>query len=181
MQSDLEQVLSQAARLLPAMRWVQATSIHLTMAFLGELDDTRLEAASQATRQIALTAQPFSYSLNGLGVFGSVAHPRVVWVGISDPEGFLGRLQHALYVQLTASGFTLDERPFVPHLTLARARTPLRSPEQQQLQRLLSSDHFVKNTSYPASALHVMKSDLSATGAHYTSLSTFPFADVRPE
>jgi RNA 2',3'-cyclic 3'-phosphodiesterase len=175
-QRRLEEVIRQVARLLPGLRFVDAHGIHLTLAFLGELDDERLAQAKEATARAAQRSQPFSYRLGRIGIFGTLHVPRVIWVGIEEPTGVLVRLHQALNRELELRGFAIDKRPFSPHLTLARIKYPLSLAEQQGLQDLLVAGKqvgMVSSVSYPMEVLNVMRSDLQHDGARYTVMSGY--------
>ena len=172
-QDHLANVIRQVARVLPNARWVDPLGIHITLAFLGALDDERLQAAMQATQGAAQHAHAFSYRLARLGVFGSVQRPSVLWMGIEEPSGALQTAHHLLQQELTLRDFPADSRSFSPHLTLARFKKPLTASEQQQLQTILKGTSFVARQTYAVSALCVMKSELSRSGAHYTCLQAY--------
>src|SRR5689334_9270438 len=89
LQRHLAGVIRQVAQALPGIRWVDPASIHLTLAFLGELDDEQLALATEATEQAARQVPAFSYRLAQLGAFGPPQQPRVVWMGIDEPSGML--------------------------------------------------------------------------------------------
>ena len=176
LQRYLEQVIHNGTQLLPNIRWVNPKGIHLTLAFLGELDDAQLADATQAAEVAAQQVRAFHYQLTHLGIFGTVRHPRVLWMGIDEPSGMLNRLQYILHQQLEQRGFELDKRPFSPHLTLARAKAPLSPSEQQRLQQLLEGKQagITSTEIYPVQHIDVMKSELSRAGANYTSLQSCP-------
>ena len=77
--------------------------------------------------------------------------------------------------ELEQRRFEIDKRPFSPHLTLARIKSPLTPTEQQELQHLLAGDQrgIASPTDYPTGLIHMMKSELSRSGAHYTSLREY--------
>lgn len=176
LQRHLEGVIRQVAQVLPSVRWVDPAGIHLTLAFLGELDDDRLIEAMQAAQVAALQAKSFTYSLSRLGIFGNARSPRVIWIGIDESSGALSSIHRVLNQELELRGFEIDKRPFSPHFTLARVKTPLSPIEQQQLQSLLQSGQkgIVSSATYPAQHLEVVKSELSRTGARYTRLQSYP-------
>lgn len=177
LQRHLSGVIRQVAQALPTIRWVDPAGIHLTLAFLGELDDEQLVEAEQATEVAAQQSHSFSYRLTHLGVFGSQRSPRVIWMGIDEPTGALIQLHRSLQQALLARGFEVDSRPFSPHLTLARVKSPLSIPEHQQIQRLLAKEQEKRFVSppYMARSLHVVKSELSRAGARYTVLRKCAF------
>ncbi len=176
LQHHLEHVIHQITQMLPNIRWVNPKGIHLTLAFLGELDDTQLADAMQAAERAAQQVNAFHYQLTRLDIFGTTRHPRVLWMGIDEPSGILNKLQRILYQQLEQRGFQLDKRSFFPHLTLARAKAPLSPLEQQQLQQLLEGKQqgITSSEIYPVRRIDIMKSELSRTGANYTSLQSCP-------
>src|SRR5579859_595523 len=177
-QRALGQILERFARPLPNLRWVDAASIHLTLAFLGELDDDRLALAMEATRAATHDFPVFDYRLTTPGIFGTPQQPRVIWMGVEDRPlaqlhgSPMQRLHQILNRELERRGFETEKRPFSPHLTLARVKQPLTPAEQQTLQRLLhSKQEQATSNLYRAAHLNVMKSELSRAGSKYTVLA----------
>src|ERR1700730_3564412 len=181
LQRYLGSVIDQAKQELPALHWVAPAGIHLTLAFLGELNDEQLASARQAAQAPGQHIQPFEYRLKGLGIFGSTLQPRVIWMGIEDLPSAqlhgspLEQLHRALNRELERRNFEVDKRPFSPHLTLARVKHSLSPQEQQSLQRLLHKKQ-PPSALYPVNSLNVMKSELSGTGAKYTCLQEYSLA-----
>lgn len=107
------------------------TNIHLTLAFLGMLDNAGEQRAADALRTAARACDPASLSLGDLGAF---EHRRggIVWRGVSRQEGLLV-LQRTLVRELTARGLSVDEKPFVPHVTLVRGARPADDTSDLQL------------------------------------------------
>lgn len=178
-QQALGQVIERFAQSLPNLRRVEAASIHLTLAFLGELDDDRLALAMEATRAATRHFPAFDYRLTAPGIFGLPQQPRVIWMGIEDRPlaqlrgSPLQRLHQTLNRELERRGFETEKRPFSPHLTLARVKHPLTPTEQQTLQRHLhSKPETMNSTFYHATHLNIMKSDLSRSGPQYTVLES---------
>jgi 2'-5' RNA ligase len=175
LQSRLARVIRQLAQKFPEIRWVDPTGIHLTLAFLGELDDEQLAAAQEAAEKAAHQVPLFSYHLSRLGTFGAPQQPRVVWMGIEEPAGLLIRVHRVLNHELRERRFEVEKRPFAPHFTLARIKSPLSSDDLQRLQALLAGTQtgLLDNTEYPAQRVAVMKSELLRGGAHYTVLREY--------
>lgn len=172
LQRRLSETIRGMASALPRLKWVDPAGIHLTLAFLGELTDGQLAKAMQASDAAAWQIAPFKFRLAKLRTFGAPRQPRVVWAGVDEPTGTLLRLQQLLTRELEQRGFTVETRPFSPHLTLARVKEPLSSTELQTLQRLLADPQ--RNAPSPWYRVHhicVMKSELSRAGAVYTRLS----------
>ena len=184
LQRYLGSVIEQAKQELPALHWVAPAGIHLTLAFLGELNDEQLASAMQAAQAAVQHIPPFEYRLKGLGIFGSTPQPRVIWMGIEDQPSAhlhgspLEQLHRALNRELERRNFEVDKRPFSPHLTLARVKHPLSPEEQQSLQRLLHKKQ-APSPLYPVNSLNVMKSELSRAGAKYTMMRAYGLQVVR--
>lgn len=175
LQRHLSGTIRQMAQALPRLKWVDPAGIHLTLAFLGELDDERLAAAAQASEIAARTVSPFRYRLAQLGTFGSPRQPRVLWMGADEPSGKLARLHRVLNRELEQRGFEVDTRPFSPHLTLARIKEPLPLLELQTLQRFLADPPLnAPSPYYHVRNLSVMKSEMSRSGVKYSCLQDCP-------
>ena len=172
LQRHLDEIIRQVAQVLPSVRWVVPESMHLTLAFLGELADSQLAEAIRATEIATQQVTAFSYSLSRLGIFGSLRQPRVIWMGIEEASGTLQRLHRILNRELEQRGFKVDTRPFSAHLTLAHIKVPLSLDEQQHLQCMLTRkpQGMVSSTVYSVQYVNVMKSELLRTGARYTCL-----------
>lgn len=164
-------------RLPAAVRWVAPESLHLTLAFLGELDDPRLAAAEQATAAAAREGAPFTLALTHLGTFGPARASRVIWAGVSGDIAALGNLQGRLASELELRGFPREDRPFSPHLTLARIKEPLRPDVARAIPDLLRAAP-AEHGSWQVHELCAMKSDLwtgpTRTTARYTCLHAYP-------
>lgn len=160
---------------LPAsVRWVAPQSLHLTLAFLGELGDAQLAAAEQATAVAAREGAPFTLTLTHLGSFGPARSPRVIWAGVSGDISALGNLQGRLAAELELRGFPREDRPFAPHLTLARIKEPLPPNDSRDLPDLLRSTPAGEDVSWQVHELCVMKSELERSGVRYTCLHAYP-------
>jgi 2'-5' RNA ligase len=175
LQRYLGEIIRRMAQELPGLRWVDPAGIHLTLAFLGELNDQQLAEATRAAELSAQSIPSFEYRLSHPGIFGSPRQPRVIWIGVEEPSGNLQLLHHQLNLELAQCEFEIDTRPFSPHLTLARIKAPLKPEELQRLQCMLAvQDRQAHSPLVRVRYLSVMKSELMRTGARYTSLRDVP-------
>jgi RNA 2',3'-cyclic 3'-phosphodiesterase len=176
LQRRLRGVIQQVALLLPNLRWVDPQSIHLTLAFLGELNQDQLSEAASAVQMAVQAVSAFTYNLTRLDIFGTPQQPRVLWIGIEEPTGSLKLLHSSLQQQLEQRAFAIDRRPFAPHLTLARGKALLQPNEQATIQKLLTGtqEQFTSPQTYLAAHIYIMKSELTPSGAKYTRLHTYP-------
>ncbi len=162
-------------RALPGVRWVDPASLHLTLAFLGELDDDALASAKRATEAAAAASDPFMLRTGALGTFGPQHAPRVIWLGVAGEMPRLLATQEALAQRLEEAGFPREQRPFSPHLTLARLKTSLTPEALTRLQALLREPPR-EHASWRVEEISVMKSELGRAGARYTRLQAYPLA-----
>lgn len=172
--NTLRRRIERLARMIPEIHWVDPAGLHVTLAFLGELDDAHLAAATQAAATVASIYAPFSLRLAGIGTFGSARSPRVIWVGLAGEKKQLLAVQAALADDLALRGFPREERPFSPHLTLARIKRPLTDDALATLAR--AQHEPPPDATWRAEAIAVMKSELLRPAARYTALSRWPLA-----
>ena len=111
--------------------WVKPGNIHLTLKFLGDTDPDRIPGIQNKLTETLAPFAPFRLSLNSVGVFPDTKNPRVLWLGLKDDEEKLKILQAAVEKASASVGFPREQRPFSPHLTLARIKSPkgMKSPE----------------------------------------------------
>lgn len=160
---------------LPPVRWVDPAGMHLTLAFLGELDDAGVQAAIEAAEQGAASTRPFRVALAGPGYFGPRSAPRVIWAGVGGETRALVAAQAQLADALAARGFPRESRPFAPHLTLARVKQALPPAELERLLAALSRSEAGDTAAMTVDGIVVMKSELRPGGARYTPLARCPF------
>ena len=106
------------------VKWVEAANLHLTLLFLGEVEDRELAAICRATSEVAAQLDRFNLTLEKVGCFPNKRRPRVLWVGVGEgAESVLG-LHAALETRLLELGcYRREARPFTPHLTLGRVNS----------------------------------------------------------
>ena len=105
---------------IPGVRWSAIPPFHLTLAFLGDVAQTDLNAVCKVVAQAAADVPPFELRLEKLGVFPDPSKPRVVWVGIIGPGlDALAELQRRVVAAVDSIGYRADDR-FHPHVTLGR-------------------------------------------------------------
>ena len=95
--------------------------LHVTLRFIGPTLDRRIPAALEAVRVAASETPPFEVGLAGAGAFPDAIRPRALWLGIGTGVDELSALTRAIDRELSARGWPVEERPFRPHLTLARS------------------------------------------------------------
>ena len=104
------------------IRWVDMNQLHLTLAFLGDTEDVRINGITQFLDEIAESTEEFSFRITGLGVFRNLKEPRVIWAGIGSDEKLDG-LYNSIKASIKELGIETEERPFIPHLTVGRVKS----------------------------------------------------------
>jgi RNA 2',3'-cyclic 3'-phosphodiesterase len=105
-------------------RWTPSEQWHLTLAFLGEVDDGRLPELTRRMGMAARRHEPFELSLAGMGAFNSLRRARILWVGAGGDRESLTRLADSVSAGARRAKITLEERRYRPHMTLGRRRAP---------------------------------------------------------
>ena len=153
--------------------WDRAEKLHITLKFLGEIEQARVEALTHAAERASQSVPGIDLSIEGAGAFPPRGLPRVLWLGVLDPSGGLARLQHRLEDECTLEGFAREERPFHPHLTIARLRTP----EGARRLAALHKELGFEAVSLAATELTVVRSELGPGGSRYSTISTHRLRD----
>jgi 2'-5' RNA ligase len=156
------------------VRWIRPEGIHLTLKFLGEIPSQRVDEIREAVEEMLGTHRPFSLEVRGLGGFPRLSQPRVVWVGLGGEVDRLRALQEDVEKGMNALGFPREERPFHPHLTLGRVRSPRR---RDRLLEGIRSLMDIQLGGFRVEAVAQFESELLPSGARYTRLWEHPLGD----
>lgn len=150
----------------PELRWTDPAGWHLTLAFVGWVDESRAADVVAATDEAAMASRPFTLCLDGrLGSFGG----RVLWAGI-EPSEEAAAVAARLGVALGSRRFQLEDRPFAPHLTVARV------PRTSRVRGRLEHGWQGPTSCWEADGLTVMRSRPSRSGATYEPWSVASLA-----
>ena len=107
-------------RKLP-VRWTAPQNLHLTLQFLGDVNEKRIPDLKQILNRIRGPENPVQLHFTTAGAFPDAAHPRILWLGIERAESLI-RIQQQITADLTRNGFDPDRKPFKAHLTLGRVK-----------------------------------------------------------
>jgi 2'-5' RNA ligase len=106
-----------------SVKWVSPDSLHITLLFLGEVDDRALHSVCRAVQEAAAREPPFPLRISGVGAFPTPRRPKVAWAGIVEGAEQLRRLHDVLEEKMFNLGcYRKEEREFTPHLTLGRVK-----------------------------------------------------------
>ncbi len=122
---EVREALRRAALALPSSDSFRLTApgkIHLTLKFLGEVPEEALDRAKEYLGRAREGYEPFEVTTSGFGVFPSERRARILWAGVGEGSERLRDLARDVEGALEAAGFEREARPYVPHMTLGRAR-----------------------------------------------------------
>lgn len=174
-QQELRQRLGRESSRDIRITWVQPSSIHLTMKFLGDTDEHLIEPMHQALQRAITGHGTIQIPIGRLGVFPRLQQPRVLWVGPSeqweqgDDAKRLVALHRAVEDSCQSFGFAVEERPLSPHLTIARVKEGERHVGQV-LAKSGVMDRPISLGLLAVESVVLMKSELHPTGPLYTKL-----------
>ncbi len=167
----IESLQRELRRVDPAVAWTRPENIHLTLKFLGEIDEKHVPAIIEQCSGEVRGMSPFRLELSYPGVFPNLRHPRVLWVGLTGDLEPLTKLQAAIDEAMERLGFKRENTVFRPHLTIGRVRGGRNLHEM--LARMEMYD--LPPASFMIRDLILYQSVLSPNGSKYTEISRIAF------
>lgn len=152
--------------------WVKPGNIHLTLKFLGDTDPDRIPGIQITLTETLASLARFQLSLDSAGVFPDTNNPRVLWLGLKDREGALETLQTGIEKALEQIGFPREQRPFSPHVTLARIKSPKGKKELKSELDALNRQGITPHP-FDVGEIQLYESQLTPKGSIYTVLANF--------
>ena len=163
---ELKRALGRLRADIPGARWVPAEQIHLTLAFLGEVEE---EIVGLLTFELARIQSPaFKLCFTGVGCFPNRHRPRILWIGL-QPEPRLNDLATKVNEVVQACGIPLEKRPFSPHITLARFKVPA----SRETGIFLDQHQKTDLPHLSAQEFTLFQSKLTSQGAMHTPIRNF--------
>lgn len=164
-----------------AVRWTRVENMHLTLKFLGNIDQHQVAPILTRLGHVGRDCPAFQVEARQLGGFPSLGRPRVIWVGLhgnANDEALQGEkrsplpgLSKAIETALLELDFPVEQRDFRPHVTLGRVRS------QRGWNRILPLVQDYRHTFFGTSVIDrvsLYRSDLESNGAIYTALGSVP-------
>jgi 2'-5' RNA ligase len=146
------------------VKWVPFENLHITVKFLGEIDEEMKAKTAGVLQEVCQQHQRFTVGFSGIGCFPDPRRPRVVWIGIETGADHLSVLAHDLDEQLASFGFKKEKR-FHPHLTIGRIKKPCR------IDGILHTEFTTQP--FLVERLTLFKSTLTPQGALYDSIGSY--------
>ncbi len=155
------------ARAGTEVKWTEPENLHVTLIFLGEVEDREVPAVCRIASEGVAGIAPFPVSVERAGCFPNVRRPRVLWVGVGTGTQELVAIHDALEPPLMDLGYRREDRRYTPHITLGRVRSD--RPTDRLSQALMARGDW-KGGEMTVSEIHVMSSQLTPQGPIYTVL-----------
>jgi len=152
------------------VKWVAPLNIHLTLKFLGEIDDKKLDKVMQILEETAKERPPFYIRLSSLGAFPKIDFARVIWVGIDKGDEETKDIAKVLEEKLAKVGIPKENRPFSSHITIGRTRSSLNRERLAQNLNILADNWGKQNIEFSVNKITLFKSTLTPKGPIYEVL-----------
>ncbi|MCX5707048.1 MAG: RNA 2',3'-cyclic phosphodiesterase [Candidatus Omnitrophica bacterium] len=151
------------------LKLVKPENIHLTLKFLGEIDENKLTKISPILETLLQNKTAFQIKLSSLGTFPKINSPRVVWVGMALGEQEVKIIAGELEEKLEKIGIPKEDKPFSSHITIARVKSGLNKEKLVQAINDLGKD-YTQSLEFTAEKITLFKSTLMPTGPIYEVL-----------
>lgn len=154
------------------VKWVEPENIHLTMKFLGEIDEGTKEKVVDIIRKVAAQNPAFTAAISTFGAFPKIDYPRVIWAGLGRGDNESKKIAKEIEQELEKIGIPAEDRAFTSHITLGRVRSSKnRSKLVQELKELESElNPRLAGLEFEVNAISLYKSNLSPKGPVYEVL-----------
>lgn len=153
------------------VRWCRPEQLHITLKFLGETPEPRVPMICDVLRRTSTTIRPFTLELAGLGTFPEKGTPRVMWYGVQDEGSTCRKWLEAADPELEALGLGREQRPFTPHVTLGRAKTPAGG---RLIEKLVKAAETPGTVAFIATSVTLFESRGHPHGPRYLPLERVP-------
>jgi len=157
------------AKSIAGVKWVEPENLHVTLLFLGEVDERELPALCKAVEQAADSLPAFAITVGGAGCFPNPRRPHVLWAGLAAGAQEVCALHDALEPPLLELGcYRREDRKYTPHVTLGRLRS---ESAPSGFAAALAKFETWEAGDTTVREVHVMSSQLTSQGPSYTVLS----------
>lgn len=159
------------------VKWVDQANLHVTVKFLGDINEDRVPQIKERAANIASREEPFTMQIDKLGAFPSKDYPKVIWLGSTSAPGTLYRIQEDLEDSLTDLGFDREKRDYIPHITLGRTKED-EDRKIKQLGSTLKDWSLDKEWTEAEEYLTLMESQLRSGGPEYNRVFRVPLGST---
>lgn len=160
---SLASVISKIEKIEPGIKFIAPENAHLTLAFLGQIETSEIARITAILRLMSKNQKKFEMGMEKIGFFPSINMPKVLWIGGSESLNLLS-LKKSLDQQFRINGFKVDERAFMPHLTIGKVEKEIKNMEE-----ILKMAN-VKIGEFTVSTIDIMESNLKKDGPEYKTI-----------
>jgi len=153
------------------VRWVRPEGMHLTMKFLGDTDNDRVEPLVEVVTSVCREILPFPLSVTGAGAYPNLRKPRVIWAGVVENSGTLERLWKGVEEETERLGWEREKRRFSPHVTIGRVKGNMNIARLTTAMEEIKEEHWGDQE---VDSLVLYSSQLKPGGAVYEKVHVFP-------
>ena len=161
---------------IQGLRAIDPQGIHLTLKFLGNVSEARIEPIISDVSRVVSKHRSFSVALDGVGVFPNKSRTRVLWVGLGGDLPALHELHQGVEAALHGLGFAREKREFSPHLTVGRIRDGAPASDRHRAAEALFGAPLDSNAQTEVDSVSLIRSILLPQGAKYHRLAHMPLA-----
>ena len=154
------------------VRWVREENIHITVIFMGNVEEKYLDSIGKVVERACSKYAPFKIRAKGAGVFSNLRNAKVLWIGVEGDIERLGYFKESIQKKLKPFGIKEESRRFSPHITVGRFRKGFNQP--RLLKEVLDKFKDVSSSEAWLKELVLFKSELKPDGAVYTKLNCWP-------
>ncbi|MBV6341833.1 RNA 2',3'-cyclic phosphodiesterase [Candidatus Magnetobacterium casense] len=152
------------------VKWVRRENLHLTLKFLGDIDQGQVRRVEAALEGVCALHRPFGVALMSVGGFQTLTRPKVLWIGVENDTA-MRELHRDIDARLSDAGFAREDKPWAAHLTIGRLRDGGNAIGLMEKLTPLKTKDFGLS---PVSAIDLMSSELKSGGPIYSVMREFP-------
>jgi len=158
------------------IKWVEPKNIHLTLKFLGEIDEQTRSRINSSLEGICRIRKPFMIAISSLGAFPNTASPRIIWLGIKQGNNEVKEICQTMEKHLTVPAIPKEEKEFCAHITIGRTHS---GKNRQELAKLLIDlSKNLSQSQFQVSKITFFKSALTPRGPIYEVIQEFPLSNL---
>ncbi len=154
------------------VKWVEPDNIHLTLKFLGEVGEEKLDRIYEAMQKTCADKKTFLTRISGVGAFPRLSSPRTIWAGIDKGEKEIKEIAKDLEEKIQKLGIPKEDRPFSSHITIGRTRSGLN--RDKLIRELTAAGDFLNAglLEFNVGKITLFQSTLTSKGPIYEPLKT---------
>jgi 2'-5' RNA ligase len=163
----IEKLIEEMKQVVIPIKWIEKKSLHVTLKFLGWIDDKKIEELADVTSKCVKDCGDFELGFAGIGAFPDLKRPRVIWTGISEGKDRATGLAECLDKKLAKLGYRSEDSDFSPHLTVGRIKDRI---DLSALTRFISEKAGLILGSFDVDHISIMKSSLKRSSPVYEEI-----------